>query len=342
MAWNDLALPGLEKLLAHSSFTRLPARAWEEALAICFGLDSSAPFGALRLRGEAKAPPPGKGQWLCADPIHLKFHHERVVLADTAAFPLSEAESQELVAALNREFADIGSFHAAHPRRWYLRLNTPTAYDAPPLSTVAGRMLDGQLPEGMDGAKFKRLGNEIQMFLHHHPVNEARVAAGLPTINGVWLWCAGHAEISGRQNEAAPTARAAPDFADFAPHFASVWCDDPLASGLALAGGIPVHPLLPDLEKLRTLAHPGSHYLVVLDAALLPALYEDQPAWRNSLAHLEKAWFAPLAFKAADIHVSLLAPTIYGLLRWEHRPSDRWKFWRRPQPLAQLAHGLAI
>ncbi len=341
VAWEAQPLPGLERLLARSSFTRLPARPWEAALALCFGLDDHAPFGALRMRGEPKAPPAGKGEWLCADPVHLKFHHERVVLADTAGFPLSEAESQQFVAALNREFADIGTFYAAHPHRWYLRLNDPVPCHLPPLSSVAGRTLDGQLPQGAESARLKRWLNEIQMFLHHQPANEARAAAGLPTINGLWLWGGGHDDRPENADAAAEHARATPDFADFAPHFSGIWCSDPLASGLALAGGIPTHPTPPDLEKLLALAGPGNHYLVVLDDALRPALYQDQAVWRQALAHLEARWFAPLAFASASLHVAILAPTIYGLLRWDRRPGDRWKFWRKAKPLATLARELA-
>jgi hypothetical protein len=334
-AWGNLALPGLESLLGRAAFARFPTRAWEETLAISFGRDSGAPFGALRLRGEAGSPPSGEGQWLCADPVHLKFHHERVVLADTAAFPLSLEDSQELVAALNREFADIGTFHAAHPRRWYLRLNAAASCDTPPLSAVAGRVLGDQLPEGPESARFKRWLNEIQMFLHHHPVNTARAAAGLPMVNGLWLWGAG------RSPEATKAAGAPPEFTDFAPRFAGIWCDDPLARGLALAAGMPAHPTPPNLDKLLALAGPGNHYLVVLDDLLLPALYEDHSAWQAAMTGLEAAWFAPLAFDAPNLPLTLLAPTSYGLLRWERRPADRWKFWRRPQSPAELARRLA-
>lgn len=315
-AFEGLNLPGLQSLLARSRCTRQPVEPWETSLAACFGLGNDAPLGALRLLGEEEAQERGNSHWLCADPVHLKFHHERVVLADASAFALSGEESSVLIAALNREFSDIGSFHAAHPQRWYLRLNAACAYQAAPLSAIAGRTLDSQLPEGGDALRFKRLLNEVQMFLHGHPVNQAREAAGQPPVNSVWLWGNGQAgkleaEISG------------------------VWSSHPLAIGLARAARLPQHPQAIDLGNVLAHAAPESQHLVVLDSLLAPALYDDSATWRTTLQELEERWFAPLARRSLPL--TLLAPTAYGRLQWQSQPLDRWKFWRRPQALGTLA-----
>jgi hypothetical protein len=37
----------------------------------------------------------------------------------------------------------------------------------------------------------KRLLTEVQMLLHHHPVNLARQEQGLPVINSLWCWAGG-------------------------------------------------------------------------------------------------------------------------------------------------------
>ena len=80
---GKLAAPGLEWLLAHARLDRQPRRAFENSLAECCDL-SDAPFGALRLLGEGLAGA-ADGHWLCADPVHLRFHQERIVLADAGA-----------------------------------------------------------------------------------------------------------------------------------------------------------------------------------------------------------------------------------------------------------------
>ena len=56
---------------------------FDVGIAACFGLESSAPYAALRLLGEELAGvTPGEHHWTCADPVHLRFHQERLILAD--------------------------------------------------------------------------------------------------------------------------------------------------------------------------------------------------------------------------------------------------------------------
>ena len=112
LALGQLATPGFEWLDAHGAMVRSPRQPFEQALAEAFS-QADAPYGALRLLGE----PAGidtnaarDGEWLCADPVHLRFHHERIVLADAGAFEISDDDAAALVADLNREFADVGFF----------------------------------------------------------------------------------------------------------------------------------------------------------------------------------------------------------------------------------------
>lgn len=322
----NLACPGLDWLLARGRQRRDERRDTEIALARRCGLAADAPLAALRLLGEpltAYGPNAREGYWLCADPVHLRFHQERIVLADAGAFELSDDEAHALVIGLNREFADIGEFHATTARRWYLRLHQDLAHDAPPLSAVAGRRVDGNLPEGSQPSPLRRWLNEIQMYLHGHPVNEARQAAGKPAINSLWLWGAGSLAASQP------------------PAFTSVWAGVPLALGLARSARLPALPLPAGLASLLA-ADTGAHPLAVLDSLQEPVLYEDADAWRSALETLDRDWFAPLRQTLGHFEaVSLVAPTIYGELTWDIRAADRWKVWRRPQPLATLARNLA-
>ncbi|MDR1994014.1 hypothetical protein [Azonexus sp.] len=322
---GNLPLPGFAWLAGRAACRRQPAVPFETALARCFGLAAPA-LGALRLLGEDAGEAAVDGTWLCADPVHLRFHHERIVLADSGAFELAEDEAHAFAAALNAEFANIGQLHVATARRWYLRLNpTGSAYAgashhvAVPLSAVAGRRLDNQ-PAG-HGATLTRWLNEVQMFLHGHPLNACREAAGLPPVNSLWLWGGGR------------LTRPQPG------HFTAVWSDQPLAVGLARAGGTPVHPLPAGFAELTRLASPGSTSLVVLDSLLPPTVYEDGEAWRHAWQDLETEWFAPLRQQLGRTvsTLEIVAPTLYGNLRWSLRGRDRWKFWRRGQTLAALA-----
>ena len=318
LTFGGLSAPGLEWLLAHAARERAPARAFEHALAAAFAVDDGA-LAPLRLLGEGEEAA-RNGHWLCADPVHLRFHHERIVLADAGAFDLAREESEALAAALNAEFGDTGTFHVADTRRWYLRLNAAVDHSAEPISAVAGRRVDGELSGG--ARPLARWLNEVQMFLHGQPVNAAREAAGQPAVNSLWLWGGG-----------ALPAPAAP--------YTSVHGNEPLAAGLARAAGIPHHGTPAGLETLP--AEAGARPLVVLDTLLPRVIYEDAEGWRDALTRLDAGWFGPLrnALGRGVDRISLVAPTLYGELRYTIGPGERWKFWKSGRPLADTAKELA-
>lgn len=319
---GKLAAPGFEWLATRAAFERQARVAFETALARQFSLDN-APFGALRLRGEAASQPAGDDHWLCADPVHLRFHHERIILADAGAFDLEEDEAYAIVASLNTEFADIGQFHVSTARRWYLRLNTPVDHHAEPISTIAGRRLDNELTD--KNGVLTRWLNEVQMYLHGHPVNERRQAAGKPPVNSLWLWGGG----------SLPTLAK--------PDFSTVWSNNPLATGMASASGTPTLACPGGLTTLLANAAAEQNQLVVLDSLLPPVLYEDGPGWRDAWQALDNDWFVPLrAALGRQVEIlTIVAPTIYGQLTWTLHGKDRWKFWRKARPMQAIAKELA-
>ncbi|WP_371322733.1 hypothetical protein VX159_09935 [Dechloromonas sp. ZY10] len=329
---DQMAYAGLERataagwLLARSPLDHGPRRSFEAALAAAFGLDDPALAG-FRRRGESAAPMPQADQrWLCADPVHLRFHHERIVLADAGAFALEIDEAEAMVDDLNREFAEVGEFHAATARRWYLRLKQPVSHRSQPLSAVAGRRVDGELPA--EEAALSRWLNEVQMFLHLHPVNERRQRQGQPAINSLWLWGDG-------SQQTPPQGR-----------FDRVWCasdSSPLAAGLAQAAGCPVGTDLPEPEQLIEHARRGERQLLVLDTLLAPVLYENSEEWNQAWHQLDRQWFATVRTQLGKAFstVDLLAPTIFGELRWHFSGGERWKFWSGSRDLGALARQLA-
>ncbi|WP_303785480.1 hypothetical protein [Azovibrio restrictus] len=317
----SLACPSLEKWLGRSRLARQERHPMETVLAWQLGLGDQG-LAACRLLGEPNAPAPGDTTWYSADPIHLQFHHERIILGDASLLELEAGEVEALVESLNRSFPDLGRFHAPHPRRWYLEaaagLEIPPL---PPLSAAAGRQLGALMPES---PPLSRLMNELQMLLHTHPVNQAREGRRQPLINGLWLWGGG----------VLPTARECRHDAVLGSH--------PLALGMARHLRLPARPAPASLTEL--LQNPTcQHPLVLLENLVAPTLIEDGDAWKTSLEQMERDWFAPLssALGHGIDSLELVCPTAFGVLRWQGRSQDRWKFWKSPQPLASLIRKLA-
>ena len=320
---GKLAAPGFEWLLAHAQTRHQARQSFEMSLAECFALPN-APLGMLRLRGEG-SDLFNEGQWLCADPVHLRFHQERIILADAGAFELEIDEAQAIIASLNNEFVDIGQFHAATSRRWYLKLNATVDHVSEPISAVAGRRVDSELPKG--DSTLTRWLNEVQMFLHGHPVNQHRQTEGKPIVNSMWLW--GNGSFS--TDDTLPPAQA----------YTSVWTDNPLAMGFALHQQIPLHSLVESLAKLSPDA--GESPLVILDPLLFRVLYEDGDGWRKAFEQFETNWLSAVKDNLGRkiSQVDIIAPTIYGKLHYTLTASERWKFWKPTQPITTIAEQLA-
>jgi len=328
---DALACPALNTLLARSRLTRRPPQSLEATLTDAFGLPEGAPYAAFRLLGEAAGPgdAPADACWVCADPVHLRFHQEKLILADSGSFGIELAEAQALAGELNRHFSDVGVFHVAAAERWYLQLSAATRLgelDVPPLSAIAGRLVERQLPETQQTGWLRKLLNEAQMVLHGHPANTARQEQGRLPINSLWLWGAG-----------ALPARTESDFD-------GVWSTHPLALGLGRAAGVPTHGVPPDAAALLAHAANETHHLVVLEDLQGPVQYQNGEDYRSALLALEARWFAPLRQALASGRISRLrleASTAYAALAWESSRAEQWKLWRRPQSLAAVAHHLA-
>ncbi len=330
--YRGLDTPALERLLAKGRLrteagsseteptTPTSAEAW---LCERFGVDRQADWPAAPYCLLADGGQPGKHHWLRADPVHLKLEGGRLVLADSGVFSLSQQEAESLVDSLNANFSGDGLvFYPLRPDRWYLRVAQVPALETTPLHLAAGRSIDALLPRGADSASWRARLNEIQMLLHGHAVNEARESAGQLPINSVWLWGGGGIA------EARPGT------------FNAVWSADPFAAGLAQAARIAARALPGNAaELLRASAGTGVH-LILLDRLRSAAQYGDAHGWRESLAQLERDWFAPLLEALRQERIGML--TLHalgpaGAHSVEATRGDLRRFWRRVKPLADYA-----
>lgn len=318
--YREPELPALETLLARGRRARIEGASLERWLAAAYRIASGRdlPLAPLALRGDGGEP--GDHWWMQADPVHLKVHRDRLMLADASRLAITPDEARQLTGALNAHFAPEGIlFVAPRPERWYASIATPPRIATTPTAEVAGRDIERFLPEGADGARWRGLINEAQMLMHRHPCNENREARGELPINSVWFWGAGR------------ETRLAAD----AP-YAEVWSDHPLAAGLAAASGTAWRSL-PDsgtsLVQSVSGGERGRPHLVVLPSPP-GAAYGDIAAWRGAVAALERDWFGTLL--AGVQEGALDQVTLHGLgpdfgVRAEYSRNDRYKFWR-PRP----------
>ena len=315
--YNGLALPALETLLARGRGVRTTGASLERWLAAEYRLSEGLPLAPFSLRGDGGEP--GRDCWMRADPVHLKVHGDRLILADASQLAVTPDEARAFVATLNSHFAGDGiPFVAPSPPRWYLRtVNAPRLHTTP-TTEAAGRNVEALLPGGNDGARWRKVINEAQILLHQHPCNDAREQQGQLAVNSIWLWGPGY------------------DRSLTAP-YDTLWADHPLATGLAAAGGAAVRPLPASGESLVETRRGGTQ-LVVLS---LPATaYGDLADWRDAVAMLERRWIAPLVSGLRD--ASLESLTLHGLgPDYGYTSSlarrDRLRFWRVRRPLNAYA-----
>lgn len=323
--YRDLPLPGLRAVVTRARHSRFAAVEWEAWLCQAFEVERQRDWPVAPLTLTIDGAEPGDGYWLRADPVHLRPHRDRLVLADSSAFEIPPAEAAALIKALNAHFEVDGlRYSAPHPDRWYLRLESDPQIATCPLDDAAGAIIDPYLPRGANAMQWHRISNEAQMLLHAHEVNQAREARGELTINGVWFWGGGHqVAVPGR-------------------HFSTVTGDDPLSVALATNADVATLPL-PRSAAAWLRSDPfntGSHHLVVLGALTSPARRGDLEAWRDALAVLDADWIAPLlgALRGGKIaELALVAPGSEVCQRFELHRADLLRFWRMRRSLADFA-----
>ena len=167
----------------------------ERALARALGLPGGAgriPWAAWHLHQQGRAQEAVDSAWAFVTPCHWQVRTDHVTLDDPAALQLDEAASRELLAVLAPWFVQDGiTLHYDQPTRW-LAEGAPLANLATAsLERVLHRDLRMWLPDPQRAAHLHRLQSEMQMLLYTHPLNDAREARGLPTVNAFWLHGAG-------------------------------------------------------------------------------------------------------------------------------------------------------
>lgn len=316
-AMRELRLAALEKWLARADLERSEAVGAAGWLAERFALPSPPAVAAIALAGEEEARP---GEWLRADPIHLRIDGDSLVVHDASILDVRRDEADALVAALQSLFAeDRLRFHAAAPDRWYVEVPRGELPATVPLDEARGRNAFGLLPTGGGRINWKSALTEAQMVLAAHEVNARREAAGEPAVNSVWFWGEG----------TTPASLARP--------YAAVHARDAFARGLARLSGAALPPLPSRLASVDLVGE-AEEALVVLDDLAAPLRRVEVDRWRAAAHALDEQWFGALdqaidRFGGVRVILPRATDTLVAVLPRAAR--RRWL--RRSKPLATHA-----
>jgi hypothetical protein len=296
-------LPNLQRFLARADAVHHAGIGLAAWLCRCFGIDRQHDWPVGAVLASAEAGNAGR-YWLCADPVSLAVDRDRVLMLPPPT--LTAEESAGLFASLKShlEGEDLAMV-SIDTGRWCIGCSLPQHLSGTDPELAVGRDIRPLLPRGDDAPRWLRLGTELQMLLHDHPLNLAREARGEAPANGVWLWGGGRQPQPAR-SDMALAAR------------------ERLALALARLSGAASVPLQADLPGTLE-AHAGG------DLIVLPP---DSAAAHTAgdAAGLDSDWLAPawrcLATRRFD-RLRLVGLHGSGVAELQVDRAARWKFWRR-------------
>jgi hypothetical protein len=130
--------------------------------------------------------------WAWISMCHLHMLSNQVVMDDPHDLQLTADECAALMSAMGRYFEEDAI--TLHPLSNGTMLACGSVFKDLPtasLDRVACTTVDTWTPQLAQARSLRRLQNEMQMLLHTHWVNEARIAIKLPTANAFWVSATG-------------------------------------------------------------------------------------------------------------------------------------------------------
>jgi hypothetical protein len=203
--------PQLARLGGRGSIRALPPprdglRAWQVALLDTLGVHDHARYPSAAVTHTGDVGQPARGFWLHLQPMHFAAGLDRLTAVVLhGASDVARAELVELEPTVAAHLRTVGMQLVTTAHDDWL-VHSEHAFDVQTTTpeSAAASPLDEAMPQGRDAPALRRLMTELQMLLHEHPVNVARVRRGLPEINAVWFHGAG--ELHDLQRYALPQA----------------------------------------------------------------------------------------------------------------------------------------
>ncbi len=320
---HSAELPALEWLLRFAR-RRQPIDAWRAWLATELGRPAIARIPVAQFAARAVRAPGERlrDAWL-ATPVILEARLDHVRLRDRGLVRTSAPERAQWCEEFAHAFGGAYRLHDAGPRGFVL---TGLAGVSDVATVDPARLLDCDVGRAIPPAaarELRRLGAEIEMWMHGAAANAARTERGLPAISTLWLWGGGASE---------PEPEPAPLVLPASISTTVFNGEDPWLAALSRA--VTGRLCEPAPAHFDALAQSAEHAIV----ELTPMSGVPQ----ESLASLESGWFTPLraalergAMEAAELVANDLCFRI-----WRR---SGWRFWRRRggwvEHLMRPAHG---
>jgi hypothetical protein len=183
-------LPLLERLLARAQVSVLPGdwRGWLAATAAPFELSRFSPAAIAHAAFRQTATrAQGTGHWL-ATPVNFFAGLDTLRIHPLGLLRLSEQEQLALVADFARLYSDSPWRLEPLGQRELLLSGPQADADGADPALFVGVDPSAGLPRGANAGPLRRLGSEVEMWLHEHPLNAARLGRGEAPVTALWFW----------------------------------------------------------------------------------------------------------------------------------------------------------
>ena len=126
------------------------------------------------------------------EPVHIHAARDHLVLTSTQILDIQASEADALFDSVKDIFLEMSDVtHRSMPHKWFIESSALDTLSTVSTAQAEGRNIDHWMPsdtstEGV-ARQWRKWQNEIQMIWFNHPVNEARQAKGMLSINSIWI-----------------------------------------------------------------------------------------------------------------------------------------------------------
>jgi hypothetical protein len=307
-------LPALNQLLSYSNVIPNEQTDFESIIAGSLGLTGrqTLPFAQAYVNGEDAVDDPQR-HLLCRT-IHLKADMHNALVIPLENDSVNQDDSSLILEDLQTFFKEDCDLKPLDNGLWLMRLKHCEPSDCyPHYLSVIGRKANQFIEQSKQALPWYKLMNEMQMFMHQHPVNQNRLTTGLLPINSLWFWGAGEM----------------PKLDD---NKTTWFCDNEELMRFAESSNIRRLPL----DQLTQMKNGKNS--VVIDLTLLEALKSSSgDDLQAKLESLEKDVFKPaMTFvRASRSSLQLRAAHHFDLTM---TPFSKYKVWRSSKNLVSFGH----